>query len=80
MKILQIADVLVCNTLGVVSDMGSNLCPEIFKNYFKINTNHNDMRTKNQMIIPSSRIPLGDQAVRIKNASMWNKLDKDLDI
>ena len=78
MKILKIADVHVCNTLGVVNEMGSNRCPEIFKNYFKIKTNHNDLRTKNQMVIPPSRISLGDQAVRIKGASMWNKLDKDL--
>ena len=58
--------------------MGSNRCPEIFKNHFKIKTNHNDLRIKNQMVIPSSRISLGDQAVRVKGASMWNKLDKDL--
>ena len=73
-----IADVHVCNTLGVVNEMGSNRCPEIFKKYFKIKTNHYDLRTKNQMVIPPSRISLGDQAVRIKGASMWNKLDKDL--
>ena len=36
------------------------------------------LRGKNQMVIPPSRISLGDQAVRIKGASMWNKLDKDL--
>ena len=78
MKILKIADVHVCNTLGVVNEMGSNRCSEIFKNYFKIKTNHYDLRTKNQMVIPPSRISLGDQTVRIKGASMWNKLDKDL--
>ena len=78
MKILKISDVHVCNTLGVVNEMGSNRCPEIFKNYFKIKTNHYDLRTKKQMVIPPSRISLGDQAVRIKGASMWNKLDKDL--
>ena len=76
MKILQIADVHICNTLGVVNKMGSNRCPEIFKNYFKIKTYHYDLRTKNQMVIPPSRIALDDQAVRIKGASMWNKLDK----
>ena len=78
MKILKRADVHVCNTLGVVNGMGSNRCPEIFKNHFKIKTNHYDMKTKNKKIIPSSRISLGDQTVRIKGASMWNKLDKDI--
>ena len=58
--------------------MGNNRCPYIFKIYFKVTTNHNDMKTKIQMIIPPSRISLGDQAVRIKGASMWNELDKDL--
>ena len=78
MKILKIADVHVCNTLGVVNEMGSNRCPEIFKNYFKIKTSHYDLRTKIQIVIPPSRISLGDQAVKIKGASMWNKFDKDL--
>ena len=78
MKILKIADVHVCNTLGVVNEMGSNRCPEIFKHYFKIKTNHYDLITKKQMVIPPSRISLSDQSVRIKGASMWNKLDKDL--
>ena len=58
--------------------MGSNRCPEILKKYFKIKTNNYDLRTKNPMVIPPSRISLGDQAVRTKDASMWNKLDKDL--
>ena len=31
MKILKIADAHVCNTLGVLNEMGSNRCPEIFK-------------------------------------------------
>ena len=31
MKILKIADVHVCNTLGVVHEMDSKRCPEIFK-------------------------------------------------
>ena len=75
-EIPKIADVHVCNTLGVINEMGSNRCPEIFKNYFKIKTNHCDMRTKNQMIISPSGITLGDQAVRIKGASMWINLVK----
>ena len=78
MNILKIADVHVYNTLGVVNEMGSNRCPEIFKNYFKIKTNHYDLRTENQMVILPSRISLGDQAVRIKGAFNLNKLDKDL--
>ena len=78
MKILKIADVHVCDTLAVVNEMGSKRWPQIFKKYFKIKTYHYDLRTKNQMAIPPSRISLGDQAVRIKGASMWNKLDKDL--
>ena len=35
MKILKIVDVHVCNTSGVVNEMDSNRCPQIFKNYFK---------------------------------------------
>ena len=54
------------------------LYDQISEQYFKIKTNHYDLRTKNQMVIRPSRISLGDQAVRIKGASMWNKLDKDL--
>ena len=41
------AKYLFPHTLGVVNEMGSNRCPEIFKTYLKIKTNHNDLRTKN---------------------------------
>ena len=78
MKILKIDDIHKCNTLGLVNEMVSDRCPAIFRNYFEIKENSYDLRTHDQLTIPLTRLTLGQHAVSVKGASLWNKLDKSL--
>ena len=77
-KILKIDDIHKCNTLGLVNEMVSDRCPAIFRNYFEIKENSYDLRTRDQLTIPLTRLNLGQHAVRVKGASLWNKIDKSL--
>ena len=77
-EILKIDDIHKCITLGIVNEMVSDRCPAIFKNYFEIKENSFDLRTRDQLTIPLTRLTLGQHAARVKGASLWNKIDKSL--
>ena len=77
-KILKIDDIHKCNTLGLVNEMVSDRCPAIFRNYFEIKQDSYDLRTRDQLTIPLTRLILGQHAVRVIGASLWNKIDKSL--
>ena len=77
-KILKIDDIHQCNTLGLVNEMVSDRCAAVFRNYFEIKENSYDLRTRDQLTIPLARLTLGQHAVRVKGASLWNKIDKSL--
>ena len=77
-KILKIVDIHKCNTLGLVKEMVSDRCPAIFRNYFEMKGNSYDLRTRGQLTIPLTRLTLGQHVVRVKGASLWNKIDKSL--
>ena len=55
-------------------------CPKIFEKYFQKKRNNYDLRHKEQLDIPPARLTLGDRAVRIKGAKLWNDIHKDLKI
>ena len=78
MKILKIDDIHKCNTLGLVNEMVTDRCPAIFRKYFEIKGNSYDLRTRDQLTIPLTRLSLGQHAVRVKWSSLWNKIDKSL--
>ena len=69
-KILKIDDIHRCNTLGLVNEMVSDRCPAIFRNYFEIKQNSYDLRTRDQLTIPLTRLTLGQHAVRVIGASL----------
>ena len=58
--------------------MVSDWCPAIFRNYFEIKENSYDFRTRDHLTIPLTRLTLGQHAVRVKEASLRNKIDKSL--
>ena len=37
-----------------------------------------DVRLKNQLIVPQERISLGERAVRVTGAFLWNNMHKDM--
>ena len=47
---------------------------------FQKKRNNYDLRQNEQLDIPPARLTLGDRAVRIKGAKLWNDLHKDLKI
>ena len=77
-NMLKIDDIHKCNTLGLVNEMVSDRCPAIFRNYFEIKENTYDLRTRDQLTFPLTRLTLGQHAVRVKGAYLWNKIDKSL--
>ena len=76
-EILKIDDNHKWNTLGIVSEMVSDRCPALYRNYFEIK-NSNDLRTRDQLIIPLTRLGPGQHAMRVNGPSLWNKIDGSL--
>ena len=53
-------------------------CVLVHLNYiFKKRQNNYDVRRKNQLVVPAVRLCLGEKAVRVSGASLWNRLHKD---
>ena len=49
-----------------------------FELYFQKRQNNYDVRHKNQFVVPVVRLCLGEKAVRVTGASLWNRLHKDM--
>ena len=54
------------------------MCPSSFELYFQKRQNNYDVRRKNQLVVPVVRLCLGEKAVRVTGASLWNRLHKDM--
>ena len=80
LNILKINDLYKCSVLSFVNDTQIGKCPKIFEKYFQKKRNNYDLRRKDQLDIPPARLTLGDRAVRIKGAKLWNDIHKDLKI
>ena len=72
MNILKVSDIYKSNVLNFVNEILSGRCPEPFRCYFQYKRETYDMRRKHQLNVPSTRICLGDKAVRVYGASLWN--------
>ena len=72
MIILKVSDIYKSNVLNFVNEILSGRCPEPFRCYFQYRRETYDMRRKHQLNVPSTRICLGDKAVRVYEASLWN--------
>ena len=78
MKILKVTDVATCKVLTFVNDILCGNCPKSFENYFQIKVTRYSTRQTAQLQVPRCRIPLADRAVRVKGASLWNKMHKNV--
>ena len=78
LNILKINDLYKCSILSFVNDTQIGKCPRIFEKYFHKKHSHYDLRQKGKLDIPPARLTLGDRAVRIKGAKLWNDIHKDL--
>ena len=79
LTILKINDVYKCSVLSFVNDTQIGKCPKIFEKYFQKKLNNYDLRQK-ELDIPPARLALGDRAVMIKGAKLWNDIHTDLKI
>ena len=78
MNILKVKDIYECNVLHL-SIISWWKCALVHLNYiFKKRQNNDDVRRKNQLVVPVVRLCLGERAVRVTGASLWNRLHKDM--
>ena len=78
LNILKINDLYKCSILSFINDTQIGKCPRIFEKYFHKKHSHYDLRQKGKLDIPPARLTLGDRAVSIKGAKLWNDIHKDL--
>ena len=78
LNILKISDLYRCSILSFVNDILIGKCTRIFEKYFHKKHSHYDLRQKEKLDTPPARLTLGDRAVRIKGAKLWNDIHKDL--
>ena len=78
MNILKVKDIYECNVLLFVNNIMMKICPRSFELYFQKIHNNYDVRRKNQLVVPLVRLCLGEEAVRVTGASLWNRLHKDM--
>ena len=78
LNILKINDLYKCSILSFVNNTQIGKCPRIFEKYFHKKHSHYDLRQEGKLDIRPARLTLGDRAVRIKGAKLWNDIHKDL--
>ena len=78
MNILKVKDIYEGNVLSFVNNIMMKMCPSSFELYFQKRQNNYDVRRKNQLVVPVVRLCLGEKAVRVTGASLWNRLHKDM--
>ena len=70
---LRINDLYNYSILSFVNDTQLGKCPEIFEKYFEKKHSNYDLSQKGQLVIPPARLALGNRALRINGAKLWNK-------
>ena len=78
LNILKMNVLYKCSILSFVNDTQIGKCPRIFEKYFQKKHSHYDLRQEEKLDIPPVRLTLGDRAVRIKGAKLWNDIHNDL--
>ena len=78
MNLLKVSDIYECNVLTFVNDIMMKRCPNSMQQYYQKRRNVYDVRVKNQLIVPPVRICVGDRAVRVAGAALWNNMHKDM--
>ena len=78
MNLLKVSDIYECNLLTFVNGIMMKRCPDSMQQYYQKRHKVYDVRVKNQLIVPQVRISVGDRAVRVAGASLWNKIHKDM--
>ena len=75
---MKINDLYKCNVLPFVNDKLIGKCPKIFEKYYQLKQRNYNFRQKGKLEMPPARIELGDRAVRINGAKLWNEIDKSI--
>ena len=78
MNLLKVSDIYECNVLTFVNDIMMKRCPDSMQQYYPKRRNIYDVRVKNQLIVPQVRMSVGDRAVRVAGATLWNNMHKDM--
>ena len=78
MDLLKVSDIYECNLLTFVNDIMMKMCPDSMQQYYQKRRNIYDVRVKNQLIVPQVRMSVGDRAVRVAGATLWNNMHKDM--
>ena len=71
-------DIYECNVLTLVNDIMMKNVLDPLSRTLKKKHNEYDVRRKNQLVVPAVRLCLGDKAVRVTGASLWNNMHKDM--
>ena len=77
-NVLKVTHIGESSVLGFVNKVVRGHCPEIFHSYFEIKRNAYDVRTKDQLVTPQTRIQFGDRAVQVKGCLLWNRINKNM--
>ena len=75
MNLLTVSDIYECT---FVNDIMKKMCPDSIQQYYQKRYNEYDVRVKNQLIVPQVRISVGDRAVWVAGASLWNNMHKSM--
>ena len=78
MNLLKVSDIYECTVFTFVNDIMMKRCPDSIPLYYQKWHNVYDVRVKNQLTVPQVRISVGDRAVRVAGASLWNIMHKDM--
>ena len=77
LKILKVEDLVNQEILTFVFNFKNDKLPNIFSNYFKFRSDHQQIRTRNienHLITPFTRTNYGEQTIRVKGPLLWNQL------
>ena len=78
MNLLKVSDIYECNILTFVNDIMMKKGPNSMQQYYQKRRNVYDVRVKNQLIVPQVRICVGERAVRVAGAALWNNMHEDM--
>ena len=76
MNLLKVSPVYECNELTFVNNIIMKKCPDSMQWYNKKRHNVYDVRVKKQLTDPQVKLSVGDRAVRVAGASLWNNVHK----
>ena len=78
LNVLKVTHIWESSVLSFVDKVLCCHCPDIFLSYYTIKRNAYDVRTKDQLVTPQTRIQFGDSAVKVKGCLLWNRIDKNM--